>query len=334
MRETIGKLNIFVDERIELLSVVQYLSNYGEQYPFLVTIEENLYTRKVDEYFKYIKKDDVISKFEELSNNGFDFHVPIKFMLHLNENLNIRIPFDNEILERGSGIVELESFIRLLKSVSNSCDFNKFFIRNQMFYNELVNKFINIIGNFDYIKILEEYFGDTKKSYSVIIVPLFSQGNFGINVKANDNEENIYAILAGFHIEDMLTKELIINLLWHEFSHSFVNQLADVFEEEVLNLDIYFKSMEKYIVKTPYNELKYFLGELIVRAVTIRLISRNISEDLANEFIKKDKEFGFIHIEELSNKLKEYDENRDKYRDFKSFYKEILLFLRALPKIN
>lgn len=334
MRETIGKLNICVDEKIELLSVVQYLSNYGEQYPFLVTIEENLYTRKVDEYFKHIKKYDVISKFEELSNNGFDFHVPIKFILHLSENFNIRIPFDNEILERGSGAVELESFIRLLKSVNNSCDFNKFFIENQIFYNELVNKFINIIGDFDYIKILEEYFGESKKSYSLIIVPLFSQGNFAVNVKENDKEENIYAILAGFHIEDMLTRELIINLIWHEFSHSFVNKLADVFEEEVFNLDIYFKSMDKYIGKTPYNELKYFLGELIVRAVTIRLINKNISEDLANEFIKKDKEFRFIHIEELSNKLKEYEENRHKYKEFKSFYKEILLFLRSLPKIN
>jgi hypothetical protein len=246
-------------------------------------------------------------------------------MIHLSENLNIEIPFDNELLERSSGIKEAENFIRLLNSFSNSCNFKKFFMENQMFYNEIVAKFIKIIDKLDYIKILEEYFGESKKSYNLIPVPLFSQGNFGVNVKEDDNEENIYAILAGFHIEDMLTKELIINLLWHEFSHSFVNQLADVFKDEVLDLDIYFKSMDKYISKTPYNDLKYFLGELIVRAVTIRLIHRNISEDLANEFIKKDKEFGFIHIEELSNKFKEYEENRKSYKNFKSFYTEVLL---------
>ena len=196
MRETIGKLNIYVDERIELLAVVQYLSNYGERYPFLVTIEENLYTNKVDEYFKNIKEDDVISKFEELSNEGFNFHIPPQFMLHLSENLNIEIPFDNELLERSSGIKEAENFIRLLNSFSNSCNFKKFFVENQMFYNEIVAKFIKIIDKLDYIKILEEYFGESKKSYNLIPVPLFSQGNFGVNVKEDDNEENIYAILA------------------------------------------------------------------------------------------------------------------------------------------
>ena len=330
MRETIGKLNINVDERIELLSVVQYLSNYGERYPFLVTVEQNSYTEKVDEYFKNQKEHSVISKFEELSNEGFNFHIPPEFMLHLDNNLDVYIPFNNELIERSSGISEVEDFIRLIKSFNSEYDFKNFFTGNKNFYSELVSKFTEKIDNLDYIEILEDYFGETKKSYNLLPVPLFSHGNFGIRVKENDVEENIFAILAGFHIEDTLTKELVINLLWHEFSHSFVNQLADTFEDEVLGIDGYFKSMDKYISKTAYNDLKYFLGELIVRAITIRLVSRNISENLANEFIRKDKEFGFIHIEELTNHLKVYEENRIQYKDFKSFYKEILLFLETL----
>lgn len=334
MRKKIGKLNIYIDEKIELLGIVQYLSNYGERYPFLVTIEENLYTKKVNKYFESIKGHSVISKFEELSYDGFDFHIPPEFMLHLNENLDIKNSFDDELLERSSGIDEAKNFIKLLKNFSSTSNFKEFIIENQIFYDEIIHKFTRIIDGIDYIKILEEYFGEAKKSYNLIPVPLFSHGNYGIKVKDSDGQENIYAILAGFHLEDMLTKELIINLLWHEFSHSFVNHLADVFEDESSTLDVYFKSMDKFISKTPYNELKYFLGELIVRAITIRLIYRNISEDLAYEFIKRDKEFGFIHIEELCNKLKEYEENREIYKSFKSFYKEILLFLKTLPPVN
>ena len=68
-----------------------------------------------------------------------------------------------------------------------------------------------------------------------------------------------------------------------------------------------------------YGEWPICLNEHLVRAVTIRLAYLD-NKEAGKQALKEEERKGFIYIDCLTDRLIEYENNRDRYPTFESFY--------------
>ena len=85
-----------------------------------------------------------------------------------------------------------------------------------------------------------------------------------------------------------------------------------------------FEEVQDDMANQSYSGVETFLDELIVRSVVARLINKYEGEEYYKNVIEYEKGIGFIYIEEVCNSLENYENNRDKYPTFESYYGEII----------
>ena len=72
-----------------------------------------------------------------------------------------------------------------------------------------------------------------------------------------------------------------------------------------------------------YGTWMYCLNEHIVRAVTSRIIYINDNE-LGEKALKYERDIGFVYVDQIFDKLIEYENKRVIYPSFDSYYLELL----------
>ncbi len=323
-----NNINISVNPNIELLSIVQYLSNYDSR-PGLMTDYDIDYKSKLDQYFGKYKDHKAVKLYDKISQKGFSYDAPPTAMLYLDSQLNIKdnVQFSNYLKERLDGMEEVREFVDLLRVFYIDTEFQKFYNDHVDYYNEIIDKTIETMGDKDYVKEIEDYYGLKQNSYNIILVSLFHAGGYGPKVNFGENKFDIYSIIGPQGIQDgkpvFGNEEGFKYLQRHEFSHSYVNYLSDIHEAKLKECEGLFAPIKKTMEAMAYSDWMNCVNEHIVRAVTTRM-AFNDSEQEGVEALYYEKGANFIYIEELVNKLYEYENNRDQYETFEEFYPELI----------
>ena len=122
---------------------------------------------------------------------------------------------------------------------------------------------------------LEEYYGSELGSYNLILSPLVHSGGFNSKFIA-DGKIEVYAIIGPNgeieHIPYFEKEYLEMDMILHEFGHSFVNPLTEKFQKEIETIKekCYNERLKKDGKAQAYGEWKYLFNELVIRAITIR----------------------------------------------------------------
>ena len=176
---------------------------------------------------------------------------------------------------------------------------------------------------------------DGVNSFNIIPVPLCGGGGgYGPHVEQEDRID-IYSILISFDKESrgnvpIYGNEAIFKLLLrHEFSHSFVNRITDMYLEEVMKYQHLLDPIREEMDALNYGSWVTCLNEHIVRAVTVRLAISDSGPE-GSRALARAQEAGFIYTDELADALVEYENNREQYPDFISFYPRLLEVLSGL----
>lgn len=334
-----NNINISVNPNIELLSVVQYLSNYDDR-TGMITKFNIEYKSDVNEYFEKYKDHEAVKYFDIVSQEAFSYNIPPTLMLYFDSQLNKieNMQYTNNIKERSGGIDGIEKFISLLKDFYIDTDFGKFFNNHRDYYNEIIDKTIEVIGDRNYVNELEDYYGLKQNSYNIVLVSLFHQGGYGPKVEISKNKFDIYSIIGPQGVEEgkpvFGNEEGFKRIQRHEFSHSFINYLSDIHEEKLKKYEDLYIPLKETMSSMSYCYWKTCVNEHIVRAVTTRM-AFNDSEKEGLEALCYEKQFSFMYIDELVNKLCEYESYREKYKTFEEFYPELIkVFEEYLNNIN
>lgn len=334
-------VNISVDPRIELLSVVQLLSDYP-----LLTGSHFQYKREVLNYFSPYKSHPAVQKFKEMSEKGFTSDAPPAVMLYLSDPPELKnvLPFTNYvnlIIDRAGGEENLEAFIEALRDFAIKSNFMDFFNAHKDFYSTLINDVKVRLGKYKDVSMLEDFYGISKNSYNIIIATLYPNGGYGPQIESEPSKYDIYCIIGPFFSEDTL--RLIV---WHEFSHSFVNPTTEKYRDEV---NKYFKLFLPIIDKDVSGSMAYlqwwrwYVAENIVRAVSGKfnkeVIEQKFGPEVAEEILREilfhnDVEQGYIYVEGIYGLLDTYEESRDKYPTFEDFYPVILNYFSEISKLS
>jgi len=329
-----SNITVCVDARIELLSIIKILAGCHENghKPY-----KTQYYKNAVEYFKNYKNHEAVKIFSLLYNSGFSYDAPATLMVALSQPPEIKLAraVDQETKERAISELVLNAFIEQMRDFSQKSDFMKFFNENKNYYERLAANYQSKTNIASLISNVENYYGVRQNSYNIVLAPILRRsGGYGARSKTEDGKLDTYNITGP---ESADTNEInfgdaedIRYLVWHEFSHSFVNPITEKYNYEVNLYSGLFKPIEKAMEQNTYPSWETCVNEHLIRAITARLAAREISSKAYRESIINEKSRGFFYIEPLCEILEKYEKNREKYRNFEKFYSEIISLFKDL----
>jgi hypothetical protein len=327
-------LRVGADPRIELLATVQLLADYG-----LLTEFDLAYKRQVRAHFKPHTDHRAVTLFAEMTGAGFMFDAPVTTVLHLTDPpaLEPIVPIPDSIAARAGGAERLDEFLDALRDFAVDSGFLNFYASQAPFYHavsgEIVAKLEGISPS-----TLEDYYGTTQHSYRIIAAPLFHSGGYGPRILHDDGRYDIYSVCgphgANGDLPDFGKPDRFRDLVWHEFSHSFVNPIVDAHVEQVEKYAALLAPLKRPMAMQAYQQWRPCVYEHIVRAVTARLAFREQGVEDGRKALRYEVSRSFRHVPALAEKLTEYEQQRETYPTFDLFFPQLLeVFAAALDEM-
>ena len=322
-----GKMTIMVDPRVELLCAVQTLTDYP------AIARNTLYSKELTGYFGKDTTSEAVRLTSELLNRfGFSYDAPLDLILRLSDApyLTQVRAFPQRTIERAGGEDNLEKYRLALKQFASDSRFEDFWKSKIPYYQQIVAYTVDSLGEFDPSEVIAHYYNESKKSYNVILSPALGCG-YGIRVADRNNELDIYGCLYtekennGIPYYD---REGLSNFLYHEFSHSYINPLTDLYPSMVDATENLFKPING---KMSYDRWITCLNEHIVRAVHIRILQTTGHEKEALDLLRREHTRSFFYIDPVIDQLKRFEQERDsKNITFTQFYPQLLAVFDSL----
>jgi hypothetical protein len=326
----VGKLNISIDPRMELLSVIQILSEYQN------IVRTSEYSKDILSYFGSFAGSKAVRKTNELlENQKFSFDAPVALMLHFSQvpELKQKTPYSDYLLKRGGGKENLDFYISDIQNFALETNFIRYWKSKQEFYKKIIDLTISELGNQDLVKTLEDYFLETQNSYNIIISPSFN-GGYGPSLPGINGKLDIYSCISTTSNKDgipFLSKDVLSYYVLHEFGHSFVNPESSKYPERIQANSKLFGPIMSDMSKMAYGSWNICVNEHILRATHIRMKYQINDQVNISNLINQEKANRFIYIEPLVKKLLTYENQRDlKKITFAEFYPKLIDVLDSL----
>jgi hypothetical protein len=325
-----------VDRRVELLSIVARLAGYEEY----VRDDFKLYADDVDKYFEKHKGHPVIKFAEKIrSSNDIGFDAVMSMAVHLNPPpaLTPRVPFSDQKPDKRWGKDTAEQFARLLQQFYKDADCESFFSGHASLYKIAQDRFQQLLNTVDF-GWYKRFYGEVPAgTFNLYIGLLNGGGNFGPKVVHPDGKEDLYAIIGTWQMDsEGLPKYDDKNLptIIHEYNHSFINHLVYANEPQLKTAGekIHPPVAEK-MRKLAYANWQTVLVESLVRAAVVRYLFEHESQmPTVYKELTHERNIGFLWINELSTLLGTYENSRNQYTTFRSFFPLVIAYFNDFSK--
>ncbi len=335
------KVKVFADKRVELFCVLQALAAYnlrvqsgqtrnvkGVYENYLSDIEVSFYNHKNHPAVQKIQM--LFGQYLLIDGNVGSYATAFNDEFKLHQGLSTEAA--NNLVLRLGGEEQLAAFSQDIIDFSEIIDFESFFEKHSSYYDEqtknVERKFIDK-GNVEHAI---NYFGKELNSYNIIISPMSRV--MSSRKLENDNGELDAYIVMGIPRVDHNWQIV----LFHEIAHAYTGQLSTTLAEkgeELLKLVPTLETINDYPyypVQTEEARVIRAIDEYIAHASSFRIMALNISKSQSKNYMNKVKKLGFVHLEELGDKLMEYESNRDEYPTFDDFVPEIIRFFEQLAE--
>ena len=143
--KTVGKLNITVDPRMELLSAVQVISDYQ-------TINRKVpYSSELMQFFSKYNSLEACKLTSQLATDyNFAHDAPADFILRLSQVPELKAvhPFSDRMIERANGKSNLEKYGDALHRFALESNFAEFWNNKKPYYQKMVEYTANDLSDF------------------------------------------------------------------------------------------------------------------------------------------------------------------------------------------
>lgn len=326
-----GRLQVIVDERMELLTIVQYLSGYP-----ILTQAPLRYKNDIDAYFKNFKEHRAVLLNKAVYRRFFAFDGPPTYIYHHSfPDFQQIAPFTKEDIEGYQFEANADTLHMLLREFHNfyeASHFHRFFTAHQHFYDSLTAPVIQKLEATNVIPVMEKHYGSKKKEYNIVLAPLMNDGGYGLEINAKAGQL-LYAIIGPmqdskdfpvFDIENLLSEYVL-----HEFSHSFTNPFVAK-NLALLEADsCLLRPIRKDMKEQGYGSWAGSLYEHFVRAneivLTEQLFGRQRADSVYNEMINEGK---WIYLEGLVPIVRKYAADRSRYPTLDAIMPTVVEYFR------
>ncbi len=332
--QTTGTMTIAVDPRMELLCAIQSVAGY----PFIN--RQTDYNKELMQFFGRDSSSAAAVLTSSLAKKySFAHDAPIDLILRLSDvpGLKQKFPFTPRMIERAGNEQNLREYCFAMKQFADDSHFSDFWNLQIPLYEKMVKYTVDDLAGYDPVKIINSYYYESKKSYTVILSPSLI-GGYGMRVTDRQGKMDIYGCLNTDKTKDGIpyySKDGLSNFLYHEFSHSFVNPLTDKYPEIVNSTSALFGPIREEMSGYSYGNWIICINEHIVRAVHIRILYSIGEGQIAEHLLDMEKSRRFVYIEPLLNKLKKFERERDSSNmTFTRFYPELMAVFDSLSRAD
>lgn len=325
-----GKAQIVAEpnEPVELMAILARTAGYQEYSMDLA----GQYTKDTEEWFAPYKQHEAVALALKLrAMCGISHEKVMSMAIHLDiENGEIKFLGDKSDLIKNWKDVDIKEFIEKLNKFYKDTRFHEFFEQHRTFYEEYISNYeMNGTMNFPFnLKWYPRFHYGTEEMEPFKIYICFTYGghNNGIWRKLPGKTRELFAIM-GYVLRNG-SPYMDFSYLWHEVNHPYVNPLLDNEENAKLMEPIGQKLLElsqETMKLQAYGEWQIVINESIVRASTI-IYSQDAGyrSETPKILMELDtKRNGFPWMPQLVDCLRNYANNRDKYKTLNDYYPEI-----------
>lgn len=321
--QTTPETAVTVDSRIELMSVIQLLSDY-----FLVSYLDSSYKLGAAEYFASCRDHPAVSKFSKLSSGDFNFSAVPDAFVALSEPplLEQRYPLKSEVTHSAGGPEAYAEFLSLTRAFASDCGFPEFYARNRPYYDRLIAQSRPSVTAST--RTLSAYLGMPLGSTEVVLGPLLHDGGFATRYHREDGETFAYAFIGPAGIldgeTDFGTSERLQPLISHEFAHTVINPLTARYSSDVDDSAASFDGLVEAMRREGYTTWEQVINESIIRAITARLTTLERGKAAGEAEIADELKRGFVYVPALIAALEHYEAHRNTYPTIESYYPNLL----------
>jgi hypothetical protein len=321
------RFTVSADARIELLTIVQLLSDY----PFLSNRETG-YGERIQAYFAHFVRHPAVEATRRLTAADFDYDAPVSLVLHLSPVPEL-VPiakWSPDITSRVEEEAILERYVDDLRDFARVSNFSGFFAEHGEYYGKLMTPYLAALDGTEPDRELEAYTGVRQSGYHLIVSPLCN-GGYGPRIKQEDGSFDAYTVMESCIPEDANPVDyrlMMREFLWHEFGHSVINPLCDM-NAGILNTLCYRYETEK-MGSIGYSNHWTINIEYLVRAMCNRMTSLWESPQAARDIMECDVALGFRGIDRIITEFAEYDQGNREVGNIVEFFPRLVQRLIAM----
>ena len=329
-RENLGNITIEVDPRVELIAIVFRLAgnpefNDGTLKP---------YAKAIERHFGDFDNHPAVKMAVRLRNTRLmSCDGPMSLAVHIDRNYRLRKTDEQwpATLDFRWEKQETEEFLEKLRQFADETKFDEFFRAQSRIYEEGMRSCREVMAPLNLSDWLVEFFG-VKDCGDLKLVLGFVNGfsNYGVRFTTDQVAEK-YAIVGMRPFDPANTvmfRPMQIGTTVHEFCHSFVNPVVEKHMDQLQSAgERLFAAHESTMRMRGYQRADSILYETAVRACVMCFVREKMEPMYLGYFLEYEVKAGFDWIEEAGNFLKNYEDNRDSYSTFESFFPEFVGFL-------
>lgn len=172
-----NKVEIRVDKRTEIMSVLLYISNYRKEFPNLVLFNKDIeYVKDVHETFsKFSDHKAVVLLNEIIEKLNFCYNAPYQLAWELKEDFSVGKLLADPYKGRLKSAKVVAEFMSEIKDFAEKSGFEKFYNDHLKYYQNCIN-IAKAVTDFEQISHFEEFFKEqTEREYIVNLLPLHAE---------------------------------------------------------------------------------------------------------------------------------------------------------------
>jgi len=327
-------VTVKIDPRVELLGVVYRIGGHPE----FSQGQVERYLNDVDDYFAPYRDHPVVALAKELrESHGISFDAVMQMALHLDDAFTpapIR-SLDDESLQLYADGRWTESdarrFIDELADFVRKSDFKRFYEEHAAIYQHTVHAMQSFVDAELDESWLQNYFGFAPgESFTIVPAMIDGPASYGPKYLDAQGKEKFYAIV-GINSTDKEGMPVVgadaLELIIHEFSHSFVNDLVQAHRSEFeVPAGKIFETVAPAMERMAYPNWQIMVDESLVRAVVIRYLLAHGDTEGAKKRVQYEVKRSFLWMPELTKWLAEYEQNRERYSGFDDYMPRVAAF--------
>lgn len=327
-------------ESIELMGILCNISGF-EEYNHGYGRE---YCDDVAEWFSPYKGHRAVAMMQRLQEEkGVGYDAPMSLALYLRPLPDGGVEYiggEHSLEERFEG-VDIAAVAEAVSDFAKESRFKEFFDNHRPFYDEVCSDFVESVMPGFNEKWYGEFYGtEADEKFDVAVGFLNGGNNYGVKRSLPGQTTEVFAVMGYVkRASDGLTSyaaqpDIYLNILVHEFNHSFINHL--IAEGTAYRRDLQpageglFEMCSQIMGWQAYGDWATVINESLVRAAVIcYLLDNDSPADTVREAVLDEMRVGFVWMPELVAKLREYENHRDLYPTFASFYPQIIDFFES-----
>lgn len=330
------KVKAKVDKRVELLTIIARLAEFDEY----SSTPLEAYGSDIDGFFSKFKDHKVVSIFKRLrEEQGLGYDAVMNMAVHLNPppSLTPKVEITIDVLDNRWGNNEIvQEFLQQLQDFYNTTNCDIFFKQQSQLYATSEQRFQMLLNKIDF-GWYQRFYGELPNGTFNLFIRLHSKGSYGASVALPNGSKDIYAILSTSKADETglpVYGENRLGTIIHEFNHSFINHL---FFQNIAKFEtsgkIIFDKVRGRLKQFGYGNWESTVIESLANAAEARyLFDAETDDKLARKNLLIDQNRGLYWIDELVDLLGAYNQNRNIYPTFSSFFPFFIGYFNDLAK--